>query len=108
MNVSGVIRGYMSKNMDVEQFIIHVATLMEKQLKEWDENYEVYVMKMANYELVVKNGEKYYEVSLSEDEIKVLQNKSPFSLDKRLWTELEQQGLNLLWGYGDYLDKVFF
>ena len=107
MNISGVIRGYMSKNMSVEEFIVHVATLMEKQLKEWDENYEVYVMKLADYEVVVKNNDTYYGVDISEFEIDFLQNKSPFSLDKKLCAELEKQGLNILRGYGDYLDKVF-
>lgn len=107
MNISGVIRGYITKTMIVEEFIVHVATLMEKQLKEWDENYEVYVMKLADYELVIKNNEKYYEVTLCEDEIEYLQNKSPFALDRKLWTELENQGLAILRGYGDYLDKVF-
>lgn len=107
MNISGVIRGYMSKNMNVEEFIVHVATLMEKQLKEWDENYEVYVMKLADYEFVVKNNDTYYGVDISEDEIDFLQNKSPFALDKKLWAELEKQGINILRGYGDYLEKVF-
>ncbi|MBB6444022.1 hypothetical protein [Bacillus benzoevorans] len=107
MNISGVIRGYMSKNMGVEEFIVHVATLMEKQLKEWDENYEVYVMKLTDYEFIVKNNDTYYGVDISADEIAELQNKNPFALDKKLWIELEHQGLNILRGYGDYLDKVF-
>lgn len=107
MNISGVIRGYMTKNMSVEEFIVHVATLMEKQLKEWDENFEVYVMKLADYEFVVKNNTTYYGTDIPEEEIAALQNESPFALDKKLWTELEKQGLNILRGYGDYLDKVF-
>lgn len=36
MNVSGFIRGYMSKNMTGETFFMKVADTIEKQLQEWD------------------------------------------------------------------------
>jgi len=55
----------------------------------------------------VKNHETYYEVKLAEEDVEELKNAGPFILDKKLWTELEKQELQILRGYGDYLDKVF-
>lgn len=104
MNVSGVIRGYMSKSCTNEKFIIHVTEVIEKQLKEWDKNYEVFLMKFSNYEIVVKNNEMYCFVSFSENEIEQLQKRTPFSLDCKIWKELKEQGLTIKNGYGNYID----
>ena len=57
MNFSGVVRGYMSKSFSSERFILHVADTIEKQLKEWNPLYEVFLMKLKNYEVVIKNAE---------------------------------------------------
>lgn len=97
----------MSKNMSGEKFLEVVASTMEKQLKEWDENYEVMVMKLINYEVVIKNQETYYHIELTEDELKSLQDRGAFSVDRTLWAEFEKQGLQLIRGYGNYLDYVF-
>lgn len=107
MNVMGFIRGLMSKNMDNESFFIRVAETVEAQLKEWDENYEVMVMKLKDYEFYVYRGETSCHVSISEQEAAALQDKSPFSLDYKIWRSLEEQGLEVLSGYGDYIDKVY-
>jgi len=80
--------------------------MIEKQLQEWDPNFEVFLMKLSNYELMIKNGEAYYYVELTEQELDFLQNKSPFSLDRKIWLELENQGIQIFKGFGDYLDKV--
>lgn len=76
MNVSGVMRGYLCKSFKGEKFLLHVAETMEKQLKEWDPQYEVFLMKLANYELMIKKGETYYHVLLSEQEIEILRGPS--------------------------------
>lgn len=107
MNSSGWIRGMMSKNVSAEKFLLHVATCIEGQLKEWDTNYEVYVMKFTDYQFVVKNGEKYIELKLTADEVTQLQSQSPYSLDKRIWTELKEQGLTILMGMGIIWIKCF-
>jgi hypothetical protein len=106
MNSIGFIRGYMSKNLNHEKFIHHVADIIEKQLQEWSPNYEVFLMKLTNYELMIKNGETYYHVEISEQELDFLQNQSPFSLDRKIWLELQRQGMQIFKGFGDYLDKV--
>jgi hypothetical protein len=101
-------RGYISKGYSNEKFIQHVVDMIEKQLQEWDPNYEVFLMKLSNYELMIKNGEAYYYVELTEQELDFLQNKSPFSLDRKIWLELENQGIQIFKGFGDYLDKVLY
>ncbi len=104
MNVSGMIRGYMSKNQSGEEYIRFVATSIEKQLKEWDSRYEVMLLQLKNYELVVLNGGHSYLVTLSKDEVEVLKNKGPFALDRIIWSELKNQGLPILSGFGNYLE----
>lgn len=106
MNVSGWKRSYVSRFYSNDDFLIRVASDIEQQLQEWDENYQVYILKLKNYKLNVKNGERYYHMQLDEEEVDSLQRKSPFSLDVKIWKELEKEGLIILKGYGDYLDSI--
>lgn len=107
MNINGPGRGYMARSKSGEEFLLHIAQVIELQLKEWSEDYEeVIVMKLADYELIVRNKEDYYHVQLSPEEIESLQKKSPFSLDQKVWKELEQQGLPIVRGVGNYIDAV--
>lgn len=107
MNSSGFIRGMMSKNYDNEKFMLHVGQCIEDQLKEWDDAYSVNIMKMKDYIFVVKRGEEDYWLEISELELRTLQDDWPYALDQLIWTELERQGIEIKFGYGDYLDKVF-
>ncbi len=106
MNSSGWIRGYMSKNYSGEAYLIHVGTCIENQLKEWDNNYEVNIKKFADYEFVVKKGVRYYEMSISEEEVEALKNKGPYALDRKIWSALNERGLPILQGYGNYIERV--
>ena len=106
MDINELERSSIAKFQSGEDFLIHVAEFMERQLKEWDNIYEVFVMKLANYDFIVKNEEKYYEVQLSEDDIASLQKSGPYELDRKLWKELENQGLPIIKGTGNYIEKV--
>jgi hypothetical protein len=106
MNVNGYARGLMSRNMDGEKYLEHIAKIMELQLKEWDEEYEVMVMKLVNYEWVINNKDIFYHVELSDQDLQVLQKKDPFAIDRKLWLDLEKQGLPIIKGVGNYLDRV--
>jgi hypothetical protein len=106
MDINGEIRGYMARNMGREEFIKYVATAIEHQLKEWDGNYEVFLMKLKKYEFMVSNGEKYYHVIISENELDSLQKSSPFELDRKVWTELQKQGLEVIRGVGNYIETI--
>ena len=96
----------MAKSYDGESFLLHVAEVIERQLKEWDESYEVIVMKLIDYEVVVKEENRSYELLLTEDALLTLQQKSPYALDRYLWLELEKQGLEIVRGNGDYIESV--
>jgi hypothetical protein len=106
MNINGLVRSYLARNQTGEEFFKLVADLMERQLKEWDPEYEVFLMKFSYYELTVKKGDQYYHVLVTENELTELQKADPFALDKKLWNELEKQGLPIKKGYGNYLDIV--
>ena len=75
MNVNRFARSIMAENYDGESFLLHVSAVIERQLKEWDETYDVIVMKLIDYEVVVKKENRYYEVLLSEKALLSLQQK---------------------------------
>ncbi|MGG3800925.1 hypothetical protein [Metabacillus fastidiosus] len=106
MNINSFVRSYTAQNLNGEDFLEHVANLIERQLKEWDSVFEVIVKKFANYELIIKTNELSYYVDLSENELNYLQQKDPFALDQKVWEELQNQGLPIINGFGDYMDFV--
>lgn len=107
MNVSGVIRGMMSKKFSGEEFFLKVAQTMESQLNEWEKGYVLFVLKLKDYEIWVKKNEEYiYHISIQEKLARELQQKSPFSLDTVLWKQLEEQGLAIQKGFGNYMDVM--
>ena len=106
VNVNRFARSVMAKNYDGESFLLHVAEVIERQLKEWDEAYEVLVMKLIDYEVVVKKENRSYELSLTEKALLSLQQKGAYALDRYLWLELEKQGLKIVRGNGNYIESV--
>jgi hypothetical protein len=106
MNINGLERRHNARKMKGDDFLKYVATEMENQLKEWDEEYEVMIMKLANYEFIVKNKQRYYEVTLSEDKLTILQKEDPYAIDKKLWKKLQNKGLPIIKGKGNYMDFV--
>jgi hypothetical protein len=106
MNINGFARGYMANNHSVEEFIKHVVEEIEQQLLEWDHHYEVFLLKLSYYEIMVKKEDCYYHVKLSENEAASLQKSGPFKLDRKVWKELEKQGLTIIKGHGNYIDTV--
>ncbi|GHH99215.1 hypothetical protein [Neobacillus kokaensis] len=106
MNINGFARGLMARNCTEERFLIHVATCVEQQLQEWDAQFEVMVMKLKEYEIFVKYGDDDYHLRISEEDVSTLQKTGPYHLDQKIWRELENQGLKILEGFGNYLDTV--
>lgn len=107
MNSSGWIRSRIAESYGNEAFLLFVGNTIEHQLQEWDEDYAVNIMKFKDYHFVVKNGETYYETVIKESELPSLQAESPYALDAKIWDELQQDGLRIIKGYGNYLRKVF-
>lgn len=106
MNINGLGRSYLARYREGEKFIIHVADLIERQLKEWSPEYEVFLMKFSDYELIIKNKDQYYHAKIAEKELESLQKSGPYALDRRVWSELQNQGLAIKMGYGNYMEAV--
>ncbi|WP_428911675.1 hypothetical protein [Niallia sp. Krafla_26] len=106
MNTNGFARGIMAKNYSTENFLKHVAISVERQLKEWDETYEVMVMKGVQYEFVINHNDTFYSLQLTDQDIHHLQTKGPYSLDRVIWKELEEQGVAIRNDCGNYLNVV--
>ncbi|PAV27791.1 hypothetical protein CIL05_20145 [Virgibacillus profundi] len=66
MNSIGNIKDYISKGHSNEQFIIFIGKNIEQQLNQWDEAYEVNIMKFKDYIFVVKIGATCYEMEILE------------------------------------------
>ncbi|RLL43716.1 hypothetical protein D8M04_12395 [Oceanobacillus piezotolerans] len=107
MNTTGAVRGILSRNLSNEDYLYGVVKTIKKQLREWNPNYEVEFVKKEAYELIIKNEGATYRIVISEEELDTLQKLSPYSLDRRIWSDLEQQGLEIIRGKGNYIDNVF-
>ena len=84
MNANGFARGMMSKNMEGEKFLRHVADCLERE-------FEVETR-------VYKDGEDYlikfmdYAIEIDKVEAERLQDKGPYSLDKFILEQLRNKG----------------
>ena len=107
MNISRMARRSIAKNFSTDDYFQHVASVIECQLQEWNEKYEVFLMKFQDYQFTVKNGNLYYDVFLPEEEVAKLQAQGTFALDRVIWSELKKQEMPIYEGFGDYLDSVF-
>jgi hypothetical protein len=96
MNTNGMARGYMAKNMGTENFVKHVLTCIERELSEQDVKTRVigYILIDSLYIQVQVFSVQYGSV-IPLREVNKLQRKSPYSLDRRIWTELFQAGLDI-------------
>ena len=84
MNTSGIIRGYMSKNMRDEEFMAVVRKALSKEFEE-----EVILKVYADkFKIKIRN----FNVKISKDHFKKI--KSPYSIDKYILEELSKQGFN--------------
>lgn len=95
MNTNTFFRTTKANTFTVRKFFKHVASDMEAQLREWDENFSVEVETWRTYTLSVTNGAQKFRVALSKNEVELLQHAHPYALDEKLWTLLEKQGLEV-------------
>ncbi|OLN21601.1 hypothetical protein BTO30_14050 [Domibacillus antri] len=108
MNTSGMLRGYLAKVMDQESFFFHVINCMEKQLVDWGSD----PLLLFNWEKKEKNVSGsfiidgfLYEFSLGKEQLKLLQQRSPYAVDRMIWEELISNGFVLK--ESSYIDKAF-
>src|SRR5699024_10495309 len=102
MNASGLIRGYLAKNVETEDFLTHVTTTIQRQLQEWNEHYKVKVETFPGHSFLITihvNTPIYKEVRMNQE-------KGPYALDRLIWRELQVQGMIILYSPGNYLAHV--
>ncbi|GGM26212.1 hypothetical protein GCM10011351_09810 [Paraliobacillus quinghaiensis] len=108
MNTTGFIRGYMAKNQEGEKYLYHVVRVVEQQLQELDENYKVELMKSEGcYTISIQGNKPTLEVIISNSNLLELQSRSPYSLDRYIWTDLKKKGVDFKEATGNYLEYVF-
>src|SRR5699024_1360064 len=99
----------MSKSMETEMYLTHVVKTIRRQLEKWDERYEVQLhqdlLDETSYEVNVALEDFTYHVHLDFPTVAILQDKSPYSLDRHIWELLKSKGLVIEQKHGDYLDK---
>lgn len=108
MNSSGVNRGYLSKGLDVDDFIGKVEEIIARQFNRWDKESEVQVKRSTDeFTLSVKIADEHYSVDLAREHAEELQTRGPYAVDKYLWNALQSQGFIIRYTNGNYLSYVF-
>lgn len=86
MNTQGWIRALMAKHSRAYEFVRFISKTISREF-EMDYNIEETV---NNYILSFNN---IYKITITQYEIKWMQNKSPYALDKHILENLRDQGL---------------
>jgi len=109
LNSTGFVRGMMSKSFEVDDYLKHVVTTIGRQLKLWDERYEVRLLQdlldETSYDVIVNLADKTYQVKLELAQVAALQDHSPYTLDRHIWESLLNKGLVIEKTDGNYLEK---
>lgn len=100
MNTSGFIRGYMAKNMDVEEFIKRVIGALNREFEELDNGI---LLEIKNDEFLIEMEK--HQISISKEEAGEL--KSPYGLDKYILDEFQKQGFELDKNRSQYIQYCY-
>ncbi|HWL11521.1 MAG TPA: hypothetical protein VNQ57_00925 [Ureibacillus sp.] len=106
MEINGVARGYLSRNLRSDQFFEIVADLIRKELNDWKGSFDVAVSKGSYFEITIKRAGTRYIAGISKDELETLQYQSPYAVDEYIWRHLDQQGFPIERGHGNYIPYV--
>ncbi len=97
MNTSGLIRGYMSKNMNAEEFIEVVSKAISREFEE-----EVLLEQENNsFKITMKD----YQISMSKELVERMQ--SPYSVDRYVLEEFRKQGLDFNRNRSQYIQYCY-
>lgn len=102
------IREKLSKNMDPDKFFAHVMRVVERKLIEWE--HDVYILyDWSHYKddvcISFIIDDRFFTFYLGKKEIESLQRKSPYFLDRLIWTELIKRGIVIR--ENEYMKVVF-
>lgn len=98
MNTSGMLRGYMSKNMNVEEFMKVVVKAFSREFKE---DVQLEIQDDGRFLVTMKD----YQVTMSKEQIETLQ--SPYGIDKFILKEFEGQWFKLDRNRSQYIQYCF-
>src|SRR5690625_7310736 len=87
----------MAKNMVTEEFLQKVCETIERQLQLWDETYRLSFYKellaLDAYKIVVnRSSGESYTVLLAVNDVQVMQQDSPYALDRFIRSEERRVG----------------
>jgi hypothetical protein len=95
MNKNGILRSLMARNQNSHEFFKHVIHCIERQLKEFNEHFEVMVWNVEPLIIQVHGDERSWFVSVLNNEIAKLQKQDPYALDRLIWKKLQEVGLHV-------------
>lgn len=107
MNTNSFFRATMASSYTTRKFFTKVTHDLNQQLSQWDSAVKVEVELWRSYVVKVQYFGKNYRVTLSKNEVDLLQNENPYALDLFIWSELVKSGLSLNDTEGNYLKVVF-
>lgn len=107
MNTNSFFRSTMANSYTTRKFFKKVTSDLQTQLVQWDDQAAVEVGEWRSYVVKVQYLGKSYRVTLTKNEIDLLQHEEPYALDTAIWTELIKQGLVLKEERGNFLEKIF-
>lgn len=100
MNTSGLIRGYMSKNIAIEEFMDRVVEALNKEFHGEVDEIKVKLID-ENFIITMK------ECKVVIDKIFAEGLKSPYGLDKYILEELKKQGFKFSKDRSQYIQYCY-
>ena len=100
MNIRGFIRGYMTTNMGVEEFIKRVIEALNREFEELDNGI---LLEIKNDEFLIEMEKHQIFISKDlEEEV-----KSSYGLDKYILDEFQKQGFELDKNRSQYIQYCY-
>lgn len=95
---------YIANRYSSDSFFQHVLSRIENQLKEYNHHYTVQTTKVEELiQINVTDGVNAFPVIFEDWVIEELKKTDPYGLDKKIWKELQQVGLN---HQPQYIDNI--
>lgn len=108
MSESSFIREMLSKSTLPDKFFAHVIRVVEKELIDWGHDVIILFDWPENIDEIsisfIIDG-RFFSFYIGKKEIEGLQRKSPFFLDRLIWTELIKRGIIIK--DDEYMKMVF-
>ncbi len=100
MNTSGLNRGYMAKNMDIEDFLDRVVEALNR---EFEGELDKIKIKLADGNFIISGG-KYM---LTIDKTSAEKLKTPYGLDSYILEEFRKQGFRFEEDRSQYIEYCY-